>query len=102
MPLALISKPLNPEEELVKGLSVLACLAWKAHSKNQTGSLHERLSHYDVGNANMKQYNEDGTSFERKGDKKKNTKTLDNFGYGDMPADFRKRYKKMLEQGKKK
>ena len=30
--------------------------------------------------------------------KKKNKKTPDNFGYGDMPADFRKRYKKMLEQ----
>ena len=50
----------------------------------------------------MKQYNKDGTSFERKGDKKKNTKTLDNFGFGDMPADFRKRYKQMLEQSKKK
>jgi len=33
-------------------------------------------------------------------DQKKNTKTSDNFGYGDMPADFRKRYKKMLEQKK--
>ena len=43
-------------------------------------------------------YNEDGSKKVRKGDKKKNTKTLDNFNYGDMPADFRKRYKKMLEQ----
>tara|TARA_B100000287_G_scaffold369472_1_gene366356 strand:- start:670 stop:846 length:177 start_codon:yes stop_codon:yes gene_type:complete len=25
----------------------------------------------------------------------------DNFGYGDMPADFRKRYKEMLENNKK-
>ena len=33
--------------------------------------------------------------------KKKNKKTPDNFGYGDMPADFRKRYKKMLEQHNK-
>ncbi len=30
--------------------------------------------------------------------KKKNEKSPGNFGYGDMPADFRKRYKKMLEQ----
>ena len=34
--------------------------------------------------------------------KKKNKKTSDNFGYGDMPADFRKRYKEMLEQHNKK
>ena len=32
---------------------------------------------------------------------KKNIKTLDNFGYGDMPADFRKRYKQMLEEHNK-
>ena len=34
---------------------------------------------------------------ERNEKKKKNIKTPDNFGFGDMPADFRKRYKKMLE-----
>jgi len=28
-------------------------------------------------------------------------KSPDNFGYGDMPADFRKRYKEMLENNKK-
>tara|TARA_B100000131_G_scaffold310121_1_gene341429 strand:+ start:1496 stop:1675 length:180 start_codon:yes stop_codon:yes gene_type:complete len=28
--------------------------------------------------------------------------THDNFGYKDMPADFRKRYKEMLEQHNKK
>ena len=33
--------------------------------------------------------------------KKKNIKTPDNFGYGDMPADYRKRYKEMLEQHNK-
>tara|TARA_B100000405_G_scaffold170203_1_gene119028 strand:+ start:1865 stop:2041 length:177 start_codon:yes stop_codon:yes gene_type:complete len=33
--------------------------------------------------------------------KKKNIKTPDNFGYGDMPADFRKRYKQMLEKHNK-
>ena len=35
-------------------------------------------------------------------DKKKKKKTSDNFGYGDMPADYRKRYKEMLEQHNKK
>ena len=34
--------------------------------------------------------------------KKPNIKTPDNFGYGDMPADFRKRYKEMLEEHNKK
>tara|TARA_R100001086_G_C11736443_1_gene231239 strand:+ start:219 stop:398 length:180 start_codon:yes stop_codon:yes gene_type:complete len=29
---------------------------------------------------------------------KKNIKTPDNFGYGDMPADFRMRYKQMLDE----
>ena len=47
-------------------------------------------------------YNEDGSVKKRKGDKKKNTKTLDNFNFGDMPADFRKRYLQMLEQQRKK
>ena len=36
------------------------------------------------------------------GKKKKPIKTPDNFGYGDMPADFRKRYKEMLEEHNKK
>ena len=30
-------------------------------------------------------------------EEKKNIKTPDNFNFGDMPADFRKRYKQMLE-----
>ena len=30
-------------------------------------------------------------------EKKKNIKTPDNFNYGDMPADFRKRYLQMLK-----
>ena len=47
-------------------------------------------------------YSEDGSVEKRNGDKKKNTKTLDNFNYGDMPAEFRKRYKQMLEQRNKK
>ena len=34
--------------------------------------------------------------------KKRNIKTPDNFSYGDMPADYRKRYKEMLEQHNKK
>lgn len=46
-------------------------------------------------------YDEDGSVSksitERKEKKKKNIKTPDNIKYGDMPADFRKRYKKMLE-----
>ena len=36
------------------------------------------------------------------GKKKKNKKTPDNFNFGDMPADFRMRYKKMLEKHNKK
>ena len=51
-------------------------------------------------------YNEDGsmtkTITERKEKKKKDIKTPDNFNYGDMPADFRKRYRQMLEQHNKK
>ena len=33
---------------------------------------------------------------------KKNIKTPDNFGFGDMPADYRKRYLQMLEEHNKK
>ena len=47
-------------------------------------------------------YDEDGSMTgsitERQEKKKKDMKTPDNFGYGDMPADFRKRYKQMLER----
>ena len=32
---------------------------------------------------------------------KKNIKTPDNFGFGDMPADYRMRYLKMIEQHNK-
>ena len=54
------------------------------------------------GNVNMaKTYDEDGTETgsitERQQKKKRNIDTPDNFNYGDMPADFRKRYKQMLE-----
>ena len=34
---------------------------------------------------------------ERQEKKKKNITTPDNFKFGDMPADFRKRYKQMLD-----
>ena len=48
-----------------------------------------------------KTYDEDGTETgsitERQQKKKRNIDTPDNFNYGDMPADFRKRYKQMLE-----
>ena len=46
-------------------------------------------------------YDEDGTETnsisERKEKKKRDITTPDNFNYGDMPADFRKRYRQMLE-----
>ena len=46
-------------------------------------------------------YDEDGSMTksitERKEKKKKDIKTPDNFKYGDMPADFRKRYRQMLD-----
>ena len=46
-------------------------------------------------------YDEDGSVTnsisQRKEKKKKDMQTPDNFGFGDMPADFRKRYKKMLD-----
>ncbi len=51
------------------------------------------MPHTTDSNAFDEQNTEDAA-----GKKKKNKKTPDNFGYGDMPADFRKRYKKMLEQ----
>ena len=35
-------------------------------------------------------------------DKKKKKKTSDNFGYGDMTPDFKKRYKEMLLKQNKK
>ena len=54
--------------------------------------------HYE-SNAFDEQNTEDAAG---KGTKKKNKKTPDNFGYGDMPADFRKRYKEMLEDYNKK
>ena len=53
--------------------------------------------HYE-SNAFDEQNTEDAAG---KGTKKKNKKTPGNFGYGDMPADFRMRYKKMLEQHNK-
>jgi len=46
-------------------------------------------------------YNEDGSmteSIAERQQKKRNITTPDNFEYGDMPADFRKRYKQMLER----
>ena len=43
-----------------------------------------------------------GKGNKKKKKKKKDIKTPDNFGYGDMPADFRRRYKEMLELHNKK
>ena len=54
-----------------------------------------------VGRPKNKRSGEDYLDHEQK-NKKKNIKTSDNFGYGDMPADYRKRYKEMLEQHNKK
>ena len=52
-------------------------------------------SHYTTG--------EDYLDHEqKKKNKKKNIKTPDNFGFGDMPADYRKRYLQMLEEHNKK
>ena len=42
-----------------------------------------------------------GSQMERQ-EQKKNMKTPDNFKFGDMPADFRKRYLQMLEEERKK
>ena len=46
---------------------------------------------------NIRPFDEQNTE-DATGKKKKNKKSPGNFGYGDMPADFRKRYKQMLEQ----
>ncbi len=48
--------------------------------------------HYDV-----KPFDDQNTEDAAGKKKKPNIKTSDNFGYGDMPADFRRRYKEMLE-----
>ena len=53
--------------------------------------------HYDV-----KPFDEQDTEAASGKKKKPNIKTPDNFGYGDMSADFRKRYKEMLEKHNKK
>jgi len=58
---------------------------------------------YVNGNANMAHtYDEDGSVTksitERKEKKKKNIKTPDNRKFGDMPADFRKRYLQMIRE----
>tara|TARA_B100000287_G_scaffold328866_1_gene313404 strand:- start:273 stop:473 length:201 start_codon:yes stop_codon:yes gene_type:complete len=59
-------------------------------------------SHYDT-HAFDEQNTEDAAGKgNKKKKKKKDIKTPDNFGYGDMPADFRKRYKEMLEEHNKK
>ena len=59
-------------------------------------------SHYDT-HAFDEQNTEDAAGKgNKKKKKKKDIKTPDNFGYGDMPADFRKRYKEMLEDHNKK
>ena len=46
--------------------------------------------------------NESGSVTERQEKKKKNITTPDNFGFGDMPADVRKRYLQMLERERNK
>ena len=51
-------------------------------------------------------YDMDGSTTETIGErqekKRKNIKTPDNIKFGDMPADFKKRYLQMLEQQRKK
>jgi len=54
-------------------------------------------SHYDTHSFD-EQNTEDAAG---KKSKKKNIKTHDNFGYGDMPAWYRKKYKEMLEEHNK-
>ena len=116
VPLALISKLHNPEEELERGHFVLACLAWKAHSKNQMASLHERHLPYADGNANMAMtYTEDGKVRKRKGNKvamdisPRNLKNLqkrlkmDDFTGGqklDEAIEEQRRLKKMMKNKK--
>ena len=45
--------------------------------------------------------NESGSVAERQ-EQKKNIRTPDNFGFGDMPADIRKRYLQMLQKERSK
>ena len=45
--------------------------------------------------------NESGSVAERQ-EQKRNMKTPDNFGFGDMPADIRKRYLQMLQKERSK
>ena len=45
--------------------------------------------------------NESGSVAERQ-EQKRNIKTPDNFGFGDMPADIRKRYLQMLQKERSK
>mgnify|MGYP003123539323 CR=1 FL=1 len=46
--------------------------------------------------------NESGSTAERQEQKKKRLKTPDNIEFGDMPPEFRMRFKKMLERERKK
>ena len=46
--------------------------------------------------------NESGSITERQAKKKKDQRTPDNFKFGDMPADFRKRYLQMSEKERRK
>ena len=55
-----------------------------------------------VGRPSNKRTGEDFLDREEKKKKKKNIKTPDNFGFGDMPADYRMRYLQMLEEHNKK
>jgi len=57
-------------------------------------------SHYDTHS--FDEQNTEDAAGKKSKKKKPDIKTPDNFGYGDMPADFRKRYKEMLEQHNKK
>tara|TARA_R100000742_G_C4166672_1_gene6375 strand:+ start:262 stop:438 length:177 start_codon:yes stop_codon:yes gene_type:complete len=52
-------------------------------------------------NYDVKPFDEQNTEDAAGKKKKPNIKTHDNFGYGDMPADFRKRFKEMLDSHKK-
>ena len=53
-------------------------------------------------------YNEDGsmtktiTERQQQKNRKRNIKTPDNFNFGDMDAEYRKKYLQMLEQHNKK
>ena len=69
-------------------------------------SLHVRLLPFANGNANgshmMKMDQEPSPSLKDNNRRKENITTPDNFNFGDMPADYRKRYLQMLEQHNKK